>query len=260
MDEPVIDTHAHVTLCGEYLDPARYDADCREGNVAWVLDAGIHPDDFASRKAALSPAHGFATRYYLGVALAPHEVERATPADLDRVEQILREEDPAAICEIGLEYAQQGEHRAAQRELFSSQLALAKKYDKPVFLHIRDAWDDARELVAASGVRRGAVHCFSGGVPEARAFLDLGFHLSFSGIVTFKNARPTQEAARFCPLDRVLTETDAPWLAPMPHRGQKNRSSWVRHTNRAIATLRGLEEQAVHRAVRVNAEALLGLG
>jgi TatD DNase family protein len=256
----IVDTHAHVTLCGDFLTPAQYDADCHEGKVAWVLDAGIHPSDFAARKAALSPRHGFSTVFHLGVALAPHEVERGGKAGLDEVERILREENPLAISEIGLEYAHKGEHREAQRELFAAQLALAKRYQKPVFLHIRDAWDDAAPLVAESGVRRGAVHCFSGGVKEARAFLDLGFHLSFSGIVTFKNAITTQEAARYCPIDRLLTETDAPWLAPMPHRGKKNRSSWVRHTNVAVANLRGAQENEVHRAVRRNAEALLGLG
>lgn len=250
----LVDTHAHVTKA--LGGPDAYRSRCLEAGLAWVLDAGIHPSDFIDRKAALS-GEGFGDFFKLGVALAPHESDKATDADLDHVERLMDDPAVVAVSEIGLEYAHLKDNHPRQRHLFAAQLEMAKVRGLPVFLHIRDAWADAVEVVKASGVRKGAVHCFSAGPAEARAFLDLGFHLSFSGILTFKNARPTQDAAKAIPPDRLLTETDAPWLAPAPHRGQTNHSAYLPHTNAFLANLRGWSLEETHRTLRENAERLL---
>lgn len=252
-----VDTHAHVTKSDESPQTCR--TRCLEAGLDWVLDAGIHPDDFADRKARLSgPEHrGF---FKLGVALAPHESATATDADLAHVEKLMDDPAVVAVSEIGLEYAQLKDNHPRQRALFAAQLEMAKVRGLPVFLHIRDAFDEAIDLVKASGVRKGAVHCFSGKIVDARGFLDLGFHISFSGILTFKNAKPVQEAAAFVPEDRLLTETDAPWLAPMPHRGETNHPVHLVHTNRFLANLRGWTLDETVTRLRANAEALLARG
>ncbi len=252
---PVIDTHGHLTLCEDFISLDDHLTACRNEGLRYVLDPGLHPDDFAERKRKLS---GY-PEVLLGAALAPHHTASAGEADLKKLESILETEKVAALSEIGLEYFHLKENHARQREIFSAQLAMAGRFSLPVFLHIRDAYEDAVKTVRDSGVNRGAVHCFTGNAGDAGKFLDLGFHLSFSGIVTFKNSMELQEIAKNIPLDRLLTETDAPYLTPVPMRGKKNISPYVKHTNRFIAALRGMTEEAFSRAVYENAMKLLGL-
>src|SRR5439155_2310495 len=142
----------------------------------------------------------------------------------------------------------------------AAQVALAHAHGLALVVHTREAWDDTFDVLAAEGVpERTVLHCFSGGPEEARRGLDLGTYVSFSGIVTFKGADDVRAAAALCPLDRLLVETDAPYLAPVPHRGQPNRPAWVAVVGRAVAAARACPVEEVEAATWTCTERLFGL-
>jgi TatD DNase family protein len=145
-----------------------------------------------------------------------------------------------AVGECGLDYFYEHSPRDAQRRAFAAQIALAHAHDLALVIHARDAWDDLFDVLAAEGVpERAVLHCFTGGPSEADRCLRAGMYVSFSGIVTFKNAADVRAAAAMCPLDRLLVETDSPFLAPVPHRGQINEPSYVPHVGEAVAAVKG---------------------
>lgn len=163
---------------------------------------------------------------------------------------------PAAIGEIGLDYHYSPETRAAQMQLFAAQLETARVRNLPVVIHTREAASDTVGLLKEIP-SRGIVHCFTGTPDEARAYLDLGFYVSISGIVTFKAADNVRLSARYVPDDRILIETDAPFLAPVPLRGQENEPAFLRHTCAFLAELRGQTAEAFAALTFANAEAAL---
>jgi TatD DNase family protein len=158
------------------------------------------------------------------------------------------------IGECGLDYHYDHSPRDVQREAFALQIELAHRHGLALVIHTREAWDDTFELLEANGVpERTIVHCFTGGPEEARRSLDLGASLSFSGVVTFKNADDVREAAALCPLDRLLVETDSPFLTPVPHRGTPNEPARVPLVGWAVARVKGIEAAAVAEASTANA-------
>lgn len=163
-----------------------------------------------------------------------------------------------ALGEMGLDYHYDFAPRDVQREVFAGQVALAVELGLPVIIHTREASDDTLSVLLDAGARRvsGVMHCFTGTVEEARRALDLGFHISLSGIVTFPKAEALRDVARFVPADRLLVETDAPFLAPIPYRGKRNEPAWVVETLRAVAGARGMEAQALAEQVASNFRAL----
>jgi len=166
-----------------------------------------------------------------------------------------------AVGECGLDYHYDHSPRHAQREVFAAQVALARHHRLTLVVHTREAWDDTLDVLRAEGVpERTVLHCFTGGPGEARRCLDLGAYLSFSGIVTFKGARDVQDAARLCPLDRLMVETDAPFLAPVPHRGRQNRPAWVVSVGTAVSELKGLAPAAVAQSSTAATLGAFGLG
>jgi TatD DNase family protein len=171
------------------------------------------------------------------------------------MEALLRHPKVVAVGEIGLDYHYDFSPREAQHAAFAEQLRIASDARKPIVIHTREAWEDTfrtlEEHWAPHGLP-GIMHCFSGGMAEARRSLDLGFFLSFGGIVTYPKALGVQEAARFAPLDRMLIETDAPYLSPVPKRGKRNEPAWVAFTAAKIAELRGIPVDEVARATRTN--------
>jgi TatD DNase family protein len=169
------------------------------------------------------------------------------------------------VGETGLDYYRDQVERGPQQEAFAAQLALARSLDLPVIVHIRDkqdrweAYDDvARQIEAEPGVR-GVIHCYTGDAAHARRYLDAGFAISFSGILTFPKGENVRDAARAVPPERTLVETDAPFLAPLPHRGHTNEPSFVALTCRAWATLKGLSEAEARALTAANARVLFGL-
>ncbi|MCX7621646.1 MAG: TatD family hydrolase [Acidimicrobiales bacterium] len=180
--------------------------------------------------------------------------------DLTAVEALLGQDRVVAVGECGLDYYYDQSPREQQRDVFAAQVALAHRYGVTLVIHSREAWDDTFAILEAEGVpERTVFHCFTGGPAEARRCLDLGALLSFSGIVTFPNAQEVAEAACFCPLDRLVVETDAPYLAPVPNRGQRNQPAWVPLVGAAIAALRGIPVEEVADATWETASRLYGL-
>ena len=166
---------------------------------------------------------------------------------------------PAALGEIGLDYHYYGpETRAAQMKLFAAQLEEARRRDLPVVVHTREAAADTLALLKEIP-SRGIIHCFTGAPNEVRAYLDLGFFISFSGIVTFKAADNVRQSARYVPDDRILIETDAPFLAPVPMRGHPNEPAFIRHTCECLANLRGVSAEGFADLTFANAERVLSV-
>ncbi len=246
-----VDSHCHLGDSGADLV-----AEAQRNGVEWVVDIGT---DVEHSIAALERA-----RTLPGVAatigLHPHDAADAHAA-LPVLEQLMRAgETPVAIGECGLDYHYENSDRAIQREAFAAQIAMAHRYGLALVIHSRDAWDDTFDVLDSEGVpERTLFHCFTGGPPEARAALERGASLSFSGIVSFRNAAEIRDAAAIVPADRYLVETDAPYLAPVPMRGKPNRPSWVRIVGEAVAAARGIPAEQVASETTANAVRLFGL-
>ena len=199
-----------------------------------------------ARATAAAP-DGSLPRAWASVGLHPHEASEGVAGVADVLTRELAVGDGAvvAVGECGLDYYYEHSPRAAQRDAFAAQIALAHAHDLALVIHARDAWPDLFDIVASEGVPdRTVLHCFTGGPDEVAGCLDAGMFVSFSGIVTFKNAHDVREAARRCPLDRLLVETDSPFLAPVPHRGHTNEPSYLPLVGEAIAAVkeRALDE------------------
>jgi TatD DNase family protein len=170
------------------------------------------------------------------VGVHPHEAK----GGIEGILPLIGQPKVMAIGECGLDYHYDNSPRETQREVFAAQIALAHQYDLPLVIHTREAWDDTFDILAAEGTPSNTIfHCFTGDPDDARRCLDIGAFLSFSGIVTFPSAKDLQAAAVLCPADRILAETDSPFLAPIPHRGKKNEPAFVGHVVYALAALRG---------------------
>jgi TatD DNase family protein len=195
------------------------------------------------------------------VGLHPHEADRKVAWLEPMLRRMLEAGAPVvAVGECGLDYHYDHAPRAAQRTAFEAQAELAARLGLALVVHTREALDDTVAILEAAGPPpRTVVHCFTGGPDDARRLVELGCSLSFSGIVTFRNAAEVRQAAQACPLDRILVETDAPFLAPVPHRGKPNEPAWVAVVGEALAALRGLAPEAFAEATTENARRLYGL-
>jgi TatD DNase family protein len=180
------------------------------------------------------------------VGLHPHDASKG----VSTLEPLLRgQPELVAIGECGLDYHDDFSPRPAQRQAFAAQVALARQHDLALVVHTREAWDDTFSILGSQGMpERTVFHCFTGGPAEARRALDMGAWLSFSGIITFKNASDIRAAAALCPLDRALVETDSPFLAPVPHRGKPNSPALVPLVGAAVAAAKGIDVAAVEEA------------
>lgn len=184
------------------------------------------------------------------VGLHPHDAK----SGLEGFERRLAAPKVVAVGECGLDYHYSHSPHDVQRDVFAAQIGLAESHDLALVVHTREAWDDTFAVFDREGMpERTVIHCFTGGPQEASECLNRGAYLSFSGIVTFRNATDVQEAARLCPLDRLLVETDSPFLAPVPNRGKTNRPGWVPLVGEAIAMLRGCDVAEVAEASWENA-------
>ena len=189
------------------------------------------------------------------VGVHPHDAAKATRETYRRLADLLKHPKVVALGEIGLDYHYDFSPREVQRDAFIEQMRIAADARKPIVIHTREAWDDTLALIEQhwkpTGLG-GIMHCFSGGPSEAERCLALGFHLSFGGIVTFPKALDVQAAARSAPSDRILVETDAPYLAPVPRRGKRNEPAFVVDTARKLAELRGIAPEELTRVTTEN--------
>jgi TatD DNase family protein len=207
----------------------------------------------------LAQAH---PQVFASVGIHPHDARFCDEAALGRVRELAAHPRVVALGETGLDYFYDSSPREQQRTAFAHHAALARELEMPLVLHIRDAHEEAWEVLAESPARAdepGMVHCFTGGPDEARRWLDLGWTLSFSGIATFSKAEPIREAARLCPADRIHVETDAPFLAPVPVRGRKNEPANVAFTCARLAEVRGESAAALASTTSRNTRRLFGI-
>ncbi len=254
----MIDSHCH-------LDSADFDDD-RDQVIERALAAGIKhmmaigtgngPPDLEAglRLADKHPA------FYATAGIHPHDAAKATPEDFTRLADLLAHPKALAVGEIGLDYHYDFSPREVQQSAFIQQMEIAAAAKKPIVIHTREAWDDTLALIERHWTPHaigGIMHCFSSGPEEARRALDLGFYLSFGGIVTFPKALAVQEAAKAAPRDRILIETDAPYLAPVPKRGKRNEPALMVHTARKLAELRGESYEELCNATTENFRKLL---
>lgn len=239
------DNHCHLPAD---LDEARAVVDeARVAGVERLVDVGT---DVASSRAAAERSAAL-DGVWSTAGVHPHDAA----GGLDGLVELLGRPGVVAVGECGLDYHYDHSPRPAQREAFAAQVALAHEHGLPLVIHTREAWDDTFAILDDTGVpERTVMHCFTGGPDEAEASLERGAHLSFSGIVTFKTADDLRAAAVVCPLDRLLVETDSPYLAPVPHRGRPNRPALLVHVGEALAAAKGVTVEAVAEVSWDNAE------
>jgi len=248
MEPAWFDSHCHVHDARTPGGPAAAVADATAAGVYGMITVGC---DRATSEAAIEVAADH-PNVWATVGLHPHDAVNGVDSIID----LLDADRVVAVGEAGLDYFYDHSPREVQREAFATQVQLAHQRRLPLVIHTRDAWADTFDVLAAEGVpERTIFHCFTGGPDEVRRCMAIGAFVSFSGIVTFKNAVPIQEAARLAPIERVLVETDAPYLAPVPHRGQPNRPAWVPFVGSFVAGLRGLAPEALAGAVAANMRA-----
>lgn len=241
-----IDDHCHLER-----EAARADeqvAAAAEAGVTRLISVGC---DVAQSVDYIAAAQRHPGVVWATAGVHPHDAK----GGLEGLEDLLTSPQVVAVGECGLDFHYDHSPRDVQRDAFATQIQMAHAHDLALVIHTREAWSETFDILEAEGVPdRTVFHCFSGGPVEARRCLELGAVLSFSGIVTFPSATDLQAAAALCPLDRLLVETDSPYLAPVPHRGKRNQPAWVPVVGASIAAVRGIPVERVAEATWTNAE------
>lgn len=256
----MIDSHCHLDAESFATDLPAVLERARAGGVKGLICIGSGRDIASARSAV-----ALATResdVYATVGVHPHDVAHMTEADWSELRELGSGARVVGIGETGLDYHYDHSPREIQQGAFRRFVGLAREVRRPVISHVRDAHADAAAILRVERAADvgGVIHCFSGGVDDARPYLDLGHYLSFSGILTFKNADDIRAAAQFAPLARLLVETDAPYLAPIPHRGQRNEPAYVARTLEALARLKGISVEEADRITTENTRRLFAFG
>jgi TatD DNase family protein len=251
----LIDSHAHLDDSDFDPDRAAVIERARGAGLRYILVAGggTGPDRLDS-PLAVAESYDW---IYASVGVHPHEARHFTDSHAEKIVQFARHPKVVAIGEIGLDYYYDHSPQDIQKQVLIRQMELARELKRPIIIHCRDAWTDLRDLAEAhwkSTGLGGILHCFTGSIDDARAFMDWGFLISFAGNLTFKKAENLREVAPLIPLDRLLTETDSPYLAPVPFRGKRNEPAYVRGVTQELAKLRNLSEEDLARQVLENFE------
>lgn len=252
----IFDTHTHYDA--EQFDKDRVEllSSMREHNVGFILNVGATLDGCKS-------SVEFARKYpfmYAAVGVHPDEVGALNDETFAWMEELLSDEKAVAVGEIGLDYYWDNEPREVQKEWFIRQLALARKHDLPVCIHSRDAAEDTLNVMReyAKGLR-GVIHCFSYSPEIAKEYVKNGFYIGVGGVVTFKNGKKMKEVVKATPIERILLETDCPYLAPEPYRGKRNSSIYLDRVAEEIGQLKGMTANEVIEATEQNAKTLFGI-
>ncbi len=251
----LIDSHCHPDSDDFDADREQVLARAREAGVTELvaIGGGAEPGtlDVGLRLAEGRPG------VWCTVGIHPHEAQRASAASYEEMRRLAAHPKVIAVGEIGLDYYYDHSPREAQRETFRRQIELAMELELPISIHCRDAWEDCMAELRHAGPRlRGVFHCFTGTPAQAEAAVGIGFYLSFSGMLTFPKAEAIRAAAQAAPAERILVETDSPYLAPVPYRGKRNEPAWVVAVAAKMGELRGWEAQEVAERTSANFRAL----
>ncbi len=254
---PIFDTHAHYDSSAFHADREAVLAALPEAGVALVVDPGC---DLPTSRAALALAEQF-PHVYAAVGIHPEDCAGYTDADLDALRQLCRHDKAVAVGEIGLDYYwAENPPREFQQQVFRRQLELALELDMPVIIHDREAHGDSLAIVKEYPGLRGVFHCFSGSPEMAAELLKRGWYLGFDGPITYKNAKRAPEVAAMTPLDRILVETDSPYMTPVPFRGKRNDSRYLPYVLEKLAEWKGVTTEEMTDITFANGKRLFGIG
>jgi TatD DNase family protein len=259
--EPLVDSHCHLAWPDFRADVDAVIARMREAGVSDVVTVAI---DAATARESRELAERF-EELHPTAGIHPNDLPEDFASEFAQIEELLRGGGFVAVGETGLDDYRDAVPPARQREAFARHAALARELDLPLIVHVRDrdgrvsAYDDVERILAATPGVRGVIHCFTGTAEHARRYVGLGFHIGISGIVTYPKGDNVREAVDAVPLERLLVETDAPFLAPVPWRGKRNEPSYVAATARKVAELKGVSEDELRRITTANARALFRL-
>jgi TatD DNase family protein len=244
-----IDVHTHLNFLE--ISPEQALSEAKQAGVERVITIGTEPKD---HQVVLDLAQKYFPQVVCTLGIHPHEAALFTPEVETFFRAHLQAKEVVAVGEIGLDYYYNNAPAEVQKRAFRSQLKLAQEFSLPVEIHTRDAEADTVEILKEFGGQvRGIIHCFTGTKWLAEQVLNLGLDISFSGVVTFKKADELREVVKFVPLSRLHVETDAPFLAPMPHRGKKNVPAYVVHTAEVVAQLKGVTLAELAQQTQLNA-------
>ena len=249
------DSHAHLCSSRFHKDREEVLANVQAAKVTGVMEVGC--DLISSEKAVkLAEEHPY---IYASVGSHPDDAGKFGVIELQRYEQLASHPKVRAIGEIGLDYFYEDVPREVQQDTFSRQMDLAKRLNMPVIIHQRDAFEDTLKILKEFPTVCGIFHCYSGSVEQTKVLLNLGWCFGFTGVVTFKNARKSVEVAQMLPIDRILIETDCPYMCPEPHRGKRCDSSFVPYVAAKIAEIRGVSVEDIAQATSDNARRIYGI-
>ncbi len=254
----LIDTHCHLTFEGLAENVAAVIERSKAAGVTGWITVGTDPQE---NQKAVELASKF-ENMYAAVGIHPHDARTVTADTLKELREIAQHKKIVAIGETGLDYHYNFSSHDEQKSVFAEHLKIAAELNLPVVVHCREAFDETMEILEqhSSNVKKVVFHCFSGSAEEAETILDKGFYISFTGVVTFKNAETIREAAQIVPMDRLMVETDCPYMSPEPMRKQKiNEPALMVHTARRLAELKGMDLGDFAEAVTTTSKTFFGL-
>ncbi len=247
----LIDSHAHLVSL-ENLPEVLQRA--QENNINKIVSIS---SDIPSTEATISLAEEY-DYIFATTGVHPHSADQMSEEVLIGIDHFAENDKVVAIGETGLDYFYMNSEKEVQIDSFTEHIRLGKKHNLPIIIHVRNADQDMIEILTKESAADtpGVIHCFTGDYDTAKKYLDLGFYISFSGIVTYKRSEELREAAKKIPKDKILIETDSPYLAPVPHRGKPNEPSYVKHVAETISDVRGISFDEIAEITKANAEKL----
>lgn len=251
----IFDTHAHYDSGAFNADRLAVLDSMPENGVGLIVDPGC---DLESSLAAIELAEKY-EYVYAAVGWHPEDIDKLTDEAFCELKKLAQHRKCVAIGEIGLDYYWDAEHKTEQQALFCRQIELALSLDKPVIVHDREAHGDCFDIVCRYPALRGVFHCYSGSAEMASELLKRGWYLGFDGPITYKNARKALEVLQMCPLDRIVIETDSPYLTPVPKRGKRNDSANLRYVIEKIAEVKGVAADDIEKLTFENGKRLFGM-
>ena len=251
----LIDTHAHIDMEDFEADFEQMLQRAAENGVEKIIIPAVEPSTFERVIKTAEKSENL----YAATGVHPEDAKNFTQESLEKMEEMIKHPKVVAVGEIGLDYYWDRSYNDIQKEVFALQIEFAKKHNKPVIVHDREAHGDSLAIVKEYPALRGVFHCYSGSVEMARELLALGWYLGFDGPVTYKNARKTVEVAEMVPLNRILIETDSPYMSPVPLRGKRNDSRNVFYIAEKLAQIKGMTTEELARLTMENGKSLFGI-
>ncbi|MBQ8886737.1 MAG: TatD family hydrolase [Candidatus Gastranaerophilales bacterium] len=251
----MIDTHSHINFDDYKENFASFLEDIKNNEVEAVIIPGVEPSTF-DEIISYCEKHAM---LYGAIGIHPSEAKTYTKEVEERIYNLRKNNKIVAIGEIGLDYYWEQETKELQKEVFRKQLKIAEELNLPVLIHDREAHEDTFEIVQEFNLKDVVFHCFSGNVEYAKKCIEKGYYIAIGGIVTFKNAKDLKEVAKIVPLDKLLLETDAPYLAPVPFRGKLNTPAYLKYIAQEIANLKEIDVELVKEHTTQNAKRIFGI-